>query len=54
MELLNFILLIIIALLIFFLLKKEKVLGINTEEKIIMKKLRQLRTKNIEEVSIIY
>ena len=35
MELLTFVLLIIIAILLFFLLKKERVLGINTEVKII-------------------
>lgn len=32
MELLTFVLLIIIAILLFFLLKKERVLGINTDE----------------------
>ena len=45
MELLNFILLIIIALLTFFLLKKEKVLGINTEEKNNNEKIKIIENK---------
>ena len=45
MDLLNFILLFIIAVLIFFLLKKEKVLGINTEDKNDNEKVKIIENK---------
>ena len=45
MELLIFILLILITFLIYFLLKKEKVLGINTEEKNNNEKIKIIKNK---------
>ena len=49
MELLTFVLLVIITVLLFFLLKKEKVLGINTENKIEDNKLDEDDSKKYRE-----
>ena len=55
MELLTYVLLIIIAILLFFLLKKERVLGINTEEKKDKRSIKKkMRIKNIEKLFITF